>query len=94
MLFNFLKNWSLYTGITFLTCLATTLPFARFGIGLIILAYGLYGVANIFITFSKIEKAGDARDNKAMMWAVSFNAPDFIYLFIALIAGIYLGVSH
>jgi hypothetical protein len=94
MLYTFSKNWSLYTGISFLTCVATTLPITRFGIALLILAYALYGAVNTFITFSKIEQENNAHDEKAMRWAIAFNSPDFLYLLVAVIAGIYLGVAH
>jgi hypothetical protein len=94
MLYTFSKNWSLYTGISFLSCVATALPITRFGIGLLILGYTLYGAVNTFITFSKIEQSGNAHDRQAMRWAIAFNAPDFLYLAVAVIAGIYLGVAH
>ncbi len=94
MLFKLSRDWAIYTGISFLSCLATIIPVTRFGISLLIISYGLYGVANVFIAYSKIEKSGDGRDKKAMIWALSFSSPDFIFLAIAIIAGIYLGVNH
>ncbi|GEM_PF-2925455 len=94
MLYTFSKNWCLYTALAFLSCVATALPITRFGIGLLILFYALYGVANTFITFSKIEQAGNAHDRQAMRWAIALNAPDFLYLALAVIAGIYLGATH
>ena len=94
MLFRLSRDWAIYTGISFLSCLGTILPITRFGISLLIISYGLYGVANIFIAYSKIEKSGDARDKKAMNWALSYSAPDFIFLALAIVAGIYLGVYH
>lgn len=94
MLFRLSKDWAIYTGISFLSCLATILPITRFGISLLIAGYAFYGVAHVFIAYSNIEKSGDARDKKAMNWALSYSAPDFIFLLISIVAGIYLGVHH
>ena len=94
MLFRLSRDWAIYTGISFLSCLATLLPITRFGIFLLIVGYAFYGIAHVFIAYSKIEKSGDARDKKAMIWALSYSAPDFIFLALAIIAGIYLGVHH
>ena len=94
MLFRFSRDWAIYTGISFLSCLATILPITRFGILLLITGYAFYGVAHVFIAYSQIEKSGDARDKKAMNWALSYSAPDFIFLALATTAGIYLGVHH
>lgn len=94
MIETFSKNWALYTGISFLTCVATFLPITRVGVVLLIGAYALYGVSEVFKAFSQLEKEGEGRGKQALVWALSFNMADFVYLVIAVSTGIYLGVNH
>ena len=94
MLFRLSKNWAIYTGISFLSCLATILPVTRFGIFILIVSYFLYGLANMRIVQTEIEKKGIAKDNQATKWALTYSTPEFIFLAIAIVVGIYLGVHH
>ena len=94
MLFRLSRNWAIYSGISFLSCLATILPITRIGISLLILCYGLYGASQVFKDFAKIEDKGNATGKKAVLWAFSESASDFIFLAIAIIAGIFLGVHY
>ena len=94
MLFRLSRDWAIYTGISFLSCLATILPVTRVGIFFLILTYGVFGVAEVFKTFAKIEDKGNASGKKAVVWAFSESAAEFIFLAIAIVVGIYLGVHH
>ncbi len=93
MLFRLSRNWAIYSGISFLSCLATTLPITRIGICLLILCYGFYGVSQVFKDFARIEDKGNATGKKAVIWALSESTSDFIFLAIAIIAGIFLGIK-
>lgn len=93
MLYHLSIKYSVYCGLTFLTCIATVFPITRVGIYLIIAGWVAWLISDTGINYARIEKERLERNRKAFLWAVLWNLPHFILTILAIIVGTYLGVS-
>ncbi|MBW4505079.1 MAG: hypothetical protein KME64_00945 [Scytonematopsis contorta HA4267-MV1] len=93
MIYKISIQYTVYCGLSFLTCIATVFPITRLGISFIIGGWVAWLIADTGINYARIEKERLEKDKKALLWAVLWNLPHFILTILAITIGFYLGIS-
>ncbi|MFB2772667.1 hypothetical protein ACE1AT_25825 [Pelatocladus sp. BLCC-F211] len=91
MIYRVSIKYTVYCGLSFLSCIATVFPITRVGIYLILVGWTAWLIADTGINFVRIEQERLERDKKALLWAVLWNLPHFILTILAITVGFYLG---
>ena len=84
-------KFGVYSLTAFLTALAVIVPFTRIAVGLAIVCYLAYILMDTFKQYTAIELDRREYGKRAMIWAVSFNASEIVYLVISLLVGLLIG---
>jgi hypothetical protein len=93
MIYNLSIKYTVYCGLSFLSCIAAVFPITRIGIYLILASWTAWLIADTGINYARIEKERLERDKKALLWAVLWNLPHFLLTLMAITVGCYLGNS-
>lgn len=85
-------RWGTYTGISFLTTLACVIPITRMAVSLVIFGYTSYTCFCIFRDYTEIEKDGRG-GKRGVLAALAVNGQELIYLVLALMVGLVVGLG-
>jgi hypothetical protein len=84
-------RYGTYTGLSFLTALGCIIPITRTASALIILGYTSYTAFSIFRAYTHAESQGKY-GKKALRFALSIDGIELIFIVLALLVGLTVGV--
>ena len=89
MLFNASLQYTIYLGLSYASFIAATQPQARVGMFLIIVGWLGYIIADTYKDYASQKQL----NKKGMTRALAGNIAQFLFLFLAVVIGLWLGFN-